>query len=407
MNLFNLTGKLTIDTSDYEKGIEKVKNKNTEVEKTTKKTGKVSTLAWTAVLTAILAVVKGVANLIVNTSKYADEIGDLAEKWGFASSEIQEFDYWATMSGTTLESLLTGMRGLVNQAEAGADAFKKLGVNVKNTDGTLKDQRTLFLETIDALKQIDNQTERNALQFEIFGRAGIELGQIINKDAEELEKMSKEAEDLGIILSEETIKKAGEFNDSLDRIKLSFQSAMAEFFAGGPDAEQKLQEFFDRMTAQMENWLPQFAIILTKLIEMLIKSVVEALPDILGILIKSINEMPWFEILWNIIKAIIEGLIQAIIGTFEGIFTGKWFGKLFGKGGSSSSTITDGKSFSNIDGLTNSINNATSNSNVGNDNSTTNINIEMTSSNYTEEDAKNLADKLIKEMAIRKQASGR
>lgn len=404
MNLFNLTGKLTIDTTEYEKGIDTAKQKNNELTKDTKNTSGKSKAAWAAVAAAVLAVVKGVADLIVNTAKYADEIGDLAQKWGFTTKEIQEFDYWATMSGTNLQSLLTGMRGLVNQAEAGASAFDKLGVKVKNADGSFKDQRTLFLETIDALKNVENQTERNALQFEIFGRAGIELGQVINRDASELEALSKEAEDLGIILTDGTIEKAGEFNDGLDRIKLSFQSAMAEFFAGGPDAEQKLQEFFDRMTAQMEQWLPQFAKILVKLIEMLINSLVRALPDILGILIKSINEMPWFEILWNILKAIIQGLIQTIRGTIEGIFGGKWFGNLFG--GNDNTPITSGKSFTNVGGATSTINNASSSMNLSTDNSSYNVSVNVNGTGYAEEDAKRLADQVIKEIATKKQAKG-
>ena len=55
-----------------------------------------------------------------------------------------------------------------------------------------KGQKQLFLETLDALQKIPNQTERNALQFEIFGRAGIELGQVIGRSRQELENLSKE-----------------------------------------------------------------------------------------------------------------------------------------------------------------------------------------------------------------------
>lgn len=402
MNLFNLTGKLTIDTAEYEKGVDKAKEKNNELTDNTKNTSSKAKIAWLAVATAIVSIISKVKDLIVQTAQYADQIGDLAQKWGFTTRQIQEFDYWATMNGTTLESLLTGMRGLVNQAEAGAGAFNKLGVSVKNADGTFKNQKQLFLETITALQQIENQTERNALQFEIFGRAGIELGQIINLSSAELNKMSEEAEQLGIILSEETIEKAGEFNDTLDRIKLSFQSSMAEFFAGN---EEALDDFFERLTNQMEQWMPQFAKILTKVIEMLIKAIVNNLPEILDVLIESINNMPWFEILFKIVWSILKGLVKAIAGTIEGIFTGKWFGNLFG--GESDVSTSSGKNFSDIMGATDTINKASTTTNLSNDNSTYNVNVNVEGTGYAEEDARKLANEVIKEIATKKQASGR
>ena len=102
MNLFDLTAKLTLDTSDYDKKINEVKTETNNVAKNTQKSTVKSAIAWGAVATAVVAVVSKVKDLIVETANYADQIGDLAEKWGFTTREIQEFDYWATMNGTTL-----------------------------------------------------------------------------------------------------------------------------------------------------------------------------------------------------------------------------------------------------------------------------------------------------------------
>ena len=157
MNLFDLTAKLTLDKSDYDKNINEAKVQSQQFSQTSEKTSAKSVVSWMAIATAVIAVVKGVKDAIVSSANYADQIGDTAQKWGFATKEIQEFDYWATMNGTTLESLLTGMRGLVNQAEAGANAFKVLGLNVRNNDGTLKGQKQLFLETITALQGVENK----------------------------------------------------------------------------------------------------------------------------------------------------------------------------------------------------------------------------------------------------------
>lgn len=280
MNIFNLFARLSLDKSDYEKGIEQAKQKGEEfAEHTEKKVSAKSVIAWGAIAAAIVAVTRKLINLGLETTKYADQIGDLAEKWGFTTKEIQEFDYWATQNGTTLESLLTGMRGLVNQAQAGSSAFDKLGVSTRNLDGSLKDQRTLFMETITALQGIRNQTERNALQFDIFGRSGIELGQIINKDASELEALSQKAMDYGLIMSDEVIKKSSDFNDELDTLKRQGRTAFAELIAGADGAEAKFDAFINNLQEKIRILTPVFVRIGAELGASIIKGIVMFIAD--------------------------------------------------------------------------------------------------------------------------------
>lgn len=331
MNIFNLFGKLTLDNDDYKNKIQEAKQENTNLQDSTQKMSAKSAIAWAAVAAAVVAVLSKVKDLILETANYADQIGDLAQKWGFTTKEIQEFDYWATMSGTTLESLLTGMRGLVNQAEAGSQAFNKLGVSVKNSDGSFKDQRTLFLDTIDALQKVEDQTLRNALQFEIFGRAGIELGQIINRSADELNALSQEAENLGIILSEDTINQAGEFNDKLDQMRLSFKSVMAEIIAGSPDAEEKFTVFLDNLVDRFSEWSPRFIKIAIELIAKLIGSAGEIIGELPSMLINALFSINWLQVGLDIGKGILNGIVK-ILGALIG------YGWLWGTDGASEQT---------------------------------------------------------------------
>ena len=171
------------------------------------------------------------------------------------------------------------MRGLVNQAQAGSSAFDKLGVSTRNLDGSLKDQRTLFMETITALQGIRNQTERNALQFDIFGRSGIELGQIINKDASELEALSQKAMDYGLIMSDEVIKKSSDFNDELDTLKRQGRTAFAELIAGADGAEAKFDAFIHNLSEKIMELTPIFVEIGAKLGASIIKGIVMFLAD--------------------------------------------------------------------------------------------------------------------------------
>lgn len=400
--------KLSLDKSDYEKGIDNAKTKGKELGESTEKVSAKSVIAWTAVATAVIAVTKAVKDAILESANYADQIGDLAEKWGFTTKEIQEFDYWATLNGTTLESLLTGMRGLVNQAEAGAPAFEKLGVAVKNNDGTFKNQKQLFLETIDALNDVQDRTERNALQFEIFGRAGIELGQIIEKDASELESLSKEAENLGIILSEDTIAQASNLNDRLDQMKLSFKSVLAELIAGSPDAEQKLENFLDNMGETINDWLPKFIDIGGNLLKKVIESLIVMLPDVLPTFIEKVMgftlEFDWVKMGKSIISAVLKGALSILVNNPVMQFLSKVFGF-------SIDSLNQGIKDINLFGdktksSLNSLSNYSSSTTNAIDNSNYAFEVNISSSNYTEQDARVIADEVIKQIATKKQARG-
>ena len=407
-------GEITLE--DYRKKIDEINRSQAQVDKTTQElipttetTSAKSVIAWTAVATAVIAVVKATKDAILQSANYADQIGDVAEKWGFTTKEIQEFDYWATMSGTTLESLLTGMRGLVNQAEAGAPAFEKLGVSVKNADGTFKDQKTLFLETIDALNQVEDRTQRNALQFEIFGRAGIELGQVISRDASELQALSSEAENLGIILSEDIISQAGNLNDQLDQIKLSFKSVLAELVAGSPEAEEKLDAFLDNLGERVADWLPKFVKIGGTLLSKVIESLITMLPDILPAFIESIMgftlEFDWVKLGKSIISAVLKGALSLLVNNPLMQILSKIFGF-------SLDTLNQGikdidlfgdKAKSSLNNLSSYTSSSTTNA-IDNSNYAFEVNI--SSSNYTEQDARVIADEVIKQIATKKQARG-
>lgn len=302
MELFNLTAKLVLDTSNYEQGIEKAKQKGKEyADHTDKEVKTKSVLAWTAIITAVVALTKKIVDLGKATIDYADNIQDMADKWGITTRQLQEFEYWATLNGTTMEAMLNAMTRLTNQAQVNASAFKELGVSVKDENGELKDQKQLFLEVINALNKVENQTRKNALQFDIFGRSGNEIAQVIEQGADNLQQLSDEAESLGIILSEKTIKSAGDFNDAMDKLRMQGRSAFAELIAGADGAEAKFDDFIANLEEKIEILAPVFAKIGERLAGELLKGLIKAVGDRLwGMLKFTVGEgWLWGEKIWD------------------------------------------------------------------------------------------------------------
>lgn len=297
MDIFNLVGKLILDVSDYKKKLDEAKKKSQEfADHTDKKVKTKSVLAWTAILTAVVALSKSIIKLTIDTMNYADNIGDLADKYGFTTRQIQEFEYWASLNGTTLEGMLSAMTRLTNQAQVNADAFKRLGVAVKDENGNLKSQKQLFVEVATALNNVENATERNALQFDIFGRSGNEIAQVLKQGGEELNRLSDEAERYGIILSEKTIKSASDFNDQLAILKMRGRSVFAELIAGAEGAEEKFDEFTSDIIDKVEQLIPQFFDLGEKLAQALVRGLIKYVVDKGWSMIKGMFGEGW---LWG------------------------------------------------------------------------------------------------------------
>lgn len=99
------------------------------------------------------------------------------------------------------------------------EAFKKLGVSVTDSNGELLDSYTVFLNAIDALGQMSNETERDVAAMELFGKSAMDLNTLIEAGSGEMQKLAEEAQAVGYVMGDADISKLSEAQDTLDRIK--------------------------------------------------------------------------------------------------------------------------------------------------------------------------------------------
>lgn len=162
-----------------------------------------------------------------DTLKQATAAADVAAKTarsiGVTTEAYQELTYAAGLSGVKSEQLNTAMLKLgknANQAAKGNKelraTFKGLGVDV---DALAKLKPDEQLEAMaEAASKIQDPGQRNALLMKIFEEAGPKFASMFAGGAEGIRAMRKEAEELGLIISDEDAVKAEAFNDSLDRL---------------------------------------------------------------------------------------------------------------------------------------------------------------------------------------------
>ena len=154
-----------------------------------------------------------------NAGKQADEIATLAKQYGVTTDEIQKFNYAQNLVDVDTQTMLGSMQKMTRQMGANNSAFQDLGVSITDANGEMRDSTAVWYDVLSALGQVENETQRDILAQELFGRSAAELAGIIDDGGASLKAYGKEAEDAGIILSEDGVASANEFNDAMDRLK--------------------------------------------------------------------------------------------------------------------------------------------------------------------------------------------
>lgn len=175
---------------------------------------------------AISSIAKGLADTVTDTVQWADDLATLSVQTGITTDRLQEMEYMSNLVDvdvTTITGSLAKMtRNMSNAAEGtgdAAEAFEKLGINVADGDGNLRDAREVFYEVVDALGGMENATERDAAAMQIFGRSAQELNPLISAGSETLEEYAAEAHEVGYVIDEEMLGSMLDTSDALDRIQ--------------------------------------------------------------------------------------------------------------------------------------------------------------------------------------------
>ena len=169
-----------------------------------------------------------IGGLAYKTVQSADELNTLSKQTGFSVAELQKFQYAADLVDVSVEDI-TGSATKLKKAVAGdSKELAALGVKTKNADGSFRDINDIFYDTLAALGDIDNETERDAAAMAIFGKSADSLAGIVDDGGKALKELGQEAEDMGLIMSEDTVDSLNEVNDKIDKLKAQAKARLAE-----------------------------------------------------------------------------------------------------------------------------------------------------------------------------------
>ena len=355
MDVFDLLAKLTLDTSEYEEGLggaqEKASSFGGKIGQALGTAGKVGAAAVAAVTTATVAMGTAAVKSAGETAAYGDNIDKMSQKMGLSAEAYQEWDAIMQHSGASIDSMQRGMTTLSAAVENGSDAFDTLGISLE--DAASMSQEDLFSATITALQNMESGTERTVMAQKLLGGSAKELGALLNTSAEDTEAMRQRVHELGGVMSDEAVKAAAAYQDSLQDMQTAFsglqRSLTSEFLPGITGVMDGLAEVFtgndeqglgmvsagiDKLIENLTNQLPRFMDIGLGIVDALAEAILQNIPKLAESAVKIITSLATnivqklpdimeagVEILFALIDGITESLPELIPAVVEVIVT--------------------------------------------------------------------------------------
>ena len=201
---------------------------------------------------ALVKAEKALISMTKESAEYAKEITTLASVTGQSAESLQEFDYAAEMIGVSSDRIRDSLKETTNKMqeardgnEATALAYQNLGVAITDADGQLRSAEDVFYDTIDALGQMKNQTERDAIAMDLLSESAQELNPLIEIGSDGLKQYAQEAHSMGYVLDNEALTALTEVDDAYQRLQKSQEGAKNQLSA---EFAPYLTEFYEKIT---------------------------------------------------------------------------------------------------------------------------------------------------------------
>lgn len=282
-------------------------------------------------MAAVGAAAVGAGAAVFNMAKDVSASGDVidkeSQKMGLSAEKYQQLAYAMERSGADVQDFSKGMKTITkeladveNGVDGAGESFDKLGVSMRNSDGSMKSSEQILLDSVDALAKMENETQRNALAQEIFGKSASELAPLLNSGSEGIKEMMQEAKDYGMIMSDDAVAASATFQDSLTRLQgtmgglknnlmgqllpglTSITEGFTDMIAGVEGGEEKMREGVDNLVSSLSTMIPKAIEIISTIgmsvlesaptiLKSLSEGIMEAIPELIPVAVQVIEQL--------------------------------------------------------------------------------------------------------------------
>lgn len=198
----------------------------------------------------------GLAAMVKGTIDAADTLNDLSQRIGIGIKDLAGWTLAANQSGTSIESVAKGVKGLSVYMVEHGEKLRAAGITATDANGAL-------IQLADLFKAMPDGVAKTALAVQLFGKAGMDMIPMLNQGSVGLAEAQEKAAKYGQRMAE-LAPHADKINDELAEMALHSKAlginitgylitplthmvtAMNDLAAGGERAEKKMAWLADQ-----------------------------------------------------------------------------------------------------------------------------------------------------------------
>lgn len=316
-----------------------------------KSVGKALAVTMAAIGTAAVAAGKKLWDMANDVAEAGDAIDKTSQKIGISAESYQEWDYVFQRCGADVNNLQTGMKklsGVITDAAGGSDsAAQKLsavGLSIEDLNGKSQDEQLSIV--IAALQDMESGAARTAAANDLLGKSATDMAAVLNMTAEETDALKQEAQDYGMVMSNEAVAASAAFEDSLTRMQgtiggvknrmvgellpgiTMIMDGLSDLVAGNEQAGEEITNGVTSVIETVTEMIPQAVELISliaaailesapSIIRALAEGVINAIPTLLPVVMQVITEL--VTALLELLPQIVEAGMQILASLITGI----------------------------------------------------------------------------------------
>lgn len=262
----------------------------------------------------------GIAGAAYSSVQRADDLNTMSKQTGFTTEELQKIQYAADVIDVELETVTSAMSKMKKNMDSTSsdvqEAWSRIGVSVRDASGNFRNSNDVFNDTLMALSRISNETERDTLAMSLFGRSADQLAGLIDDGGAAMRELGKQAEDLGLIMSQDTLDSLNAVNDQIDTLKAQASGALATSGAKALEALMPVISDLLDAGARILEWISSLDEGTIRLI-VTVLAFVAAISPVAGILSSVFGAV---SSITGALPGLISG-VSAVTGGLDGLFS--------------------------------------------------------------------------------------
>ena len=205
---------------------------------------------------ALIDTVKALQKETIEAAARADDILTKSTTMGIGAGQYQALQYASPFVDVDVDTMAASLAKLTQamaDAQAGGEStsamFESLGVEIRDTDGHLRNSYDVWLDVMDALSNMGNATEQDAAAMELLGKKAQDFAPIYREGTEALREYTAAAEE-NYVMSDEQLAVLGEVDDAWQKLQLDIEANKNMIgVQWAPTAKQALESFDRLVTA--------------------------------------------------------------------------------------------------------------------------------------------------------------